>query len=168
METLRETAFSQMKRGEFEEALASFDLHIAAHPADAFALQGRGLDHFRLKHWAKAIADFSKAKELNPDDLENWIGLGLSLAADLQIHPALDVLETLITAHPDFARGHIQLGLLYFRLCITAKGRRHFELARSCRPTVAERCLMEATLKDQDRLDRKRFFRPDFEALRAQ
>jgi len=58
------------------------------------------------------------------------------------------------------------LGLLYYKLCATAKGKKHMESALAGRPAPHERRMIEQILKEQKTLDEKRFFRPDFEALR--
>lgn len=160
-------AFAQLTDGAFEGAIERFSQGLAAEPKQAAAYQGRALACVQLKRWSEAIADFATAKRLNPDDLENWLGLGMSLAMDHQIYEAIDVFEKLLAAHPDYARGHLQLGVLYLQLCATAKGRQHLERALACRPSLAERRLIERVFKEQEALDRKRYYRPDFEALRA-
>ncbi len=171
MKDTLEQANTYLKEGDFERAVEGFTASLSSElksvPALAgSALRGRGIAYFQLKNWKDAISDFSKARDLDPEDLESGVGLGMSLAMDLQIYPAIDVLETLLQKHPDFVRGHIQLGFLYFRLAIIAKGRAHLEQALTSRPTLTERRLIEKTLKEQKQMDKKRFYRPDFEALR--
>ena len=140
---------------------------LPASPDEAVALRDRAVAHFQRKAWAEARADFARARELDPSDLESWVGLGMSLAMVNEIYPAIEVFETLLAGHPDYARGHLQLGLLYYKLCVTAKGRTHLERALACRPTLAQRRLIEGVLQEQAKLDQRRYYRPDFEALRA-
>ncbi len=163
---MKKQADQQLKEGQFEAAIEGFTAHLLSHPEDVSAWRGRGIARFQLKHWQEAISDFSKARDIDPEDLEAWIGLGMSLAMDLKIHPAIDVLETLLERHPDCVRGHIQLGMLYYRLCVIAQGRKHMEQALASRPTLAERGMIERILSEQKKLDNKRYHRPDFEALR--
>ena len=68
-------------------------------------------------------------------------------------------------ANSHHARTHIQLGLLQFKLCPNAEGRKHMEAALKARPTLEERRLIEKTLKEQKDQDKGRYYRPDFEAL---
>lgn len=161
-------AYSRLKEGWFEEAAELFTTSLSSTPGESKAWCGRGMANFQLKKWEAAIADFTKARELNPEEGEAWFGLGMSLAMTLQIYPAIDALETLLAKKPDFNRARIQLGLLYFRLCIPAKGRRHLETALSQRPSLAERQIIEKALRGEERLDKKRLYRPDFEALKKE
>ena len=70
----------------------------AADPAqDARALRGRGLAYLQVKRWSLAAADFEAARQVAPDDPDNWVDLGVSLAGDNQIYPALEVFDTLLT-----------------------------------------------------------------------
>ena len=162
-----EEAQASLRDGAFERAIELFTEGLANDPDNADAYRGRALAHVQLKHWSSAIADFTNARQLHPEDQESWVGLGMSLAMDSRVYEAIDVFHTLLAAHPDYARGHIQLGLLYFQLCATGKGRREMADALACRPSLAERRVIEQVLKEQDALDKKRYFRPDFEALRA-
>ncbi len=164
-EALLAEAQAVLATGAFEQAIELFAACLAQAPQDASAYQGRAIAHFQLHQWALAVADFTRARDLNPADPENGVGVGMSLAMENQVYEAVDALEALLTEHPQYVRGHIQLGLLYFKLCAIAKGRRQLERALACRPTLAERRFIEQSLKEQQQLDQKRYYRPDFEAL---
>ncbi len=161
-------ASDQLSEGQFEEAVETFSASLAVRPKIATALRGRGLAHLQLKQWAQAAADFDAARILIPDDAENWIDLGISLARDDRIYPAIEGFETLLAKQPECARGHLELGMLHLRLGAIPKGREHLKQALTFHPTLEQRRFIEAALHEQDRLDRKRFYRPDFEALHHQ
>ena len=167
-ESLRAQAFEQLQQGLFEDAVESFTATLAFDPQDAKALQGRAIAQFQLKHWPEAQRDFEAAKAIDPDDPENWVGFGITLAVQTQIYPAIDVFEGLLAQKPQYVRGRIQLALLYFQLSLIAKGREQMQQALNQRPTLAERRFIESTLADQAKQDKKRYYRPDFEALRRQ
>ena len=112
-----------------------------------------------------AASDFSQARELDPANLESWIGLGMSLAMQNRVYDAIGVLEDLLKLHPDFVRGHMQMGMLQYKLCATNKGRAHMEKALASRPSLQERRQIEQILKEQKAMDDKRLYRPDFEKL---
>ncbi len=160
--------YDQLTDGRFEEAVATFSAAIAQEPRQAKALRGRGLAYAELKQWSLATADFAAARDADPDDAENWVDLGISLARDHQVYPAIAVFEELIAQHATHVRGLTELGFLYIRVGAISKGREFLEGALRCKPTLIERRRIEAALGEQDKLDRKRFYRPDFDALRKQ
>ena len=165
---LMQEASAHLKTGAFEQAIDGFTRCLSLEPTDAQAHQGRAVAYFQLKQWKSAVADFSRARQLDPADRENWVGLGMSLAMEHRIYDAIETFETLLSAHPDYVRGHMQLGLLYYQLCATRKGREHMERGLAAHPSLEERRFIERALSEQKQLDRKRYYRPDFEALRKQ
>ncbi len=166
LEEKLEHAHAQLAEGYFENAIEAFSECLLLEPGGAKAWQGRALAHFQIKSWNPAISDFRKAKELNPDEPENWVGLGMSLAMVNQIYEAIDVFEELLIKYPHYARGHIQLGELYYRLGVIKKGHQQMDLALASRPSLSERRRIEQLKKEQQTLDEKRFYKPDFEELR--
>ena len=168
LEEMMREAFQKLRDGYFEDAREAFTHYLLLESNEAQAYAGRGMAHFQLKEWSSAARDYQKAKELQPEDLENWIGLGMSLAMENKVYEAIEVFETLLAAHPDFVRGHAQLGQLYYRLGIISKGHAQMDLALASRPSLEERRLIEELQKEQKTLDKRRFYRPDFEALRKQ
>ncbi len=163
--TLIDEAFHQLTDGVLERAEELFSQVLLQDPADARAYRGRGFARLQLKAYRAAHQDFVQAHALDPEDLESWSGMAMSLAMDHEIYPAITVFEELLAKHPRYVKGYIQLASLYFRLCLIAKGRTQLETAMTCRPTAAERKLIEQMLTEQKQLDRNRYYRPDFEAL---
>ena len=168
VETLMRQAYEQLTEGQFEEAVDTFSAALAVGPQEAKVLRGRGLAYLQLKRWALAAADFEAARDLAPEDPDNWVDWGISLAMDNRVYPAIEVFDTLLTRQPDCARGHLELGLLHLRLGAIPRGRQQLQKALACHPTLDQRRLIESVLREQDTFDRKRFYRPDFEALRKE
>ena len=166
LEEMMGDAFQKLKEGSFEDAVQIFTQCLVVEPEEASAYCGRGMAHFQLKKWSLAVDDFKKAKELNSDDLESWSGLALSLAITNKIYEAIEVFEELLKNHPEYVRGYIQLGQLYYRLGVISKGHTQMDLALAARPSLEDRRLIEQMKKEQTELDKKRYYRPDFEALR--
>ena len=162
---LTQQAYQQLREGRLEEAAETFSIALAVDPKYLQALRGRGFAHSQLERWSLAVADFTIARDLAPDDPESWVDLGMSLAMDDQVYPAINALETSLARHPDHLRGHLELGRLYLRLGAIPKARQVFQKALACRPNLEQRRLIEGILREQDQLDRKRYYRPDFEAL---
>ena len=174
-ETVLESPEEKLKRaqdslteGYFENAIEAFSECLLLDEREEKAYQGRALANFQIKNWHQAISDFRKAKELDPEEPENWVGLGMSLAMVNQIYDAIDVFDELLKKYPNFVRGHIQLGSLYYRLGVIKKGHEHMDLALASRPSLQERRTIEQFQKEQKLLDKKRSHRPDFEGLRRQ
>ncbi len=161
-------AYEQLQDGRFEEAVETFSASLVVGPKAAPALRGRGLAYLQLKRWSLAAVDFAAARDVAPEDPDNWVELGKSLAMDHQVYPAIEVFETLLARHPACVRGHIELGLVYLRVGAIPKARQALERALTCRPTLVERRIIETLLNEQQHLDKKRLYRPDFEALHQQ
>ena len=166
MQEIREAAFQKLKEGYFEDARDAFSDYLLVESKDAKAYAGRAMAHFQLKDWPSATLDFKKATELDPDDLENPVGWAMSFAMDNKIYEAIGIFEKLLAEHPNFVRGHVQLGQLYYRLGVITKGHAQMDLALAARPSLVERRQIEQIKKEQMTLDKKRLYRPDFEALR--
>ena len=159
-------AEESLRTGAFECAVEQFTACVQENPHAVAAHRGRAIAQFQLKQWSAATEDFRRARQCDATDLESWLGLGLSLAMTHAAQEAVNLLEELASAHPAFIRGRIRLAQLYYRLCITAKGRAHLERALTLRPTLEERREIEQILREQRALDARRYYRPDFEALR--
>ena len=160
-----EQGFSLLREGMFEDAIDTFTTAIALDPACDQALRGRGLARLQLKQYAPAEADFAAAFKSKPADPENAMGLGLSLAVQNRIYDAMKVYEELIAQVPTHVPAHVQLGTLEFKIGAIAKGRDYLNKALTLRPTLAQRRAIEAALKEQEKLDKGRYYRPDFERL---
>jgi len=168
---MKKQAYEHLRGGYFEDAVEAFSKCILLEPiepAEAKIYSGRGAAYFQLKKWKLAIADFEKARQLDVKDSENWLGLALSLAMDNKIYEAIDVYEALLAGNPRFVRAHIQLALLYYRLGVITKGHRQLDIALASVPSLNERRIIEGLKKEQLTLDKKRYYRPDFEALHRQ
>jgi len=166
LKEILDKAQAHLAEGYFENAIEVFSEYLLIEPNEPEAYQGRALANFQVKNWNAAISDFKRAAELNPEEPENWVGLGMSLAMVNQIYEAIDAFEALIAKHPGYVRGHIQLGSLYYRLGIIKKGHEQMDLALASRPSLAERRMIEGFKKEQRVLDKRRFYKPDFEELR--
>lgn len=162
-----DNANQMLKAGCFDDAVEAYTKVIEQCPTTAEAFCGRAQAYFQLKNWNEALSNFSRARELDSKNLESWTGLAVSLAMNNKIYEAIDVFQICLTDHPGYVRGHFQLGLLYYQLGIINQGHEQMNKALSCRPTLAERRLIEQIHKKQKTLDKKRFYRPDFEALRG-
>ena len=161
-------AAEHMAEGRVEEAVEIYASALVIAPHALEALRGRGWAYVRLKQWVLAAADFQAAHTVAPEDAESAVQLGMCLARDQQIYPAIEVLETLLKRQPTCVSAHIELGALYLGVGAIPKGRQCLQQALANRPTLVQRRMIETTLHEQDQLDRTRYYRPDFEGLQRQ
>jgi tetratricopeptide (TPR) repeat protein len=161
-------AYVLLSGGYFKDAVKAFSDCLALESTEARAYRGRGEAYFKLKKWKLAIADFEQARQLDCQEPNSWMGLAMSLVMDNKIYEAIDVYEALLVAQPRFILAHIQLALLYYRLGVIGKGHRQLDLAMDLGPTPQERKRIEDLKKEELILDKKRYYRPDFQALREQ
>ncbi len=165
---MKQQAYEQLQDGRFEEAVETFSAALSLCPQEAQALRGRGWAYGELNRWTLAEADFRQAKDAAPENSDYVVDWANSLGMDNQVYRALEVFEELLARQPDCLRAHLELGRLHLRLGAIPKGRQCFQQALRCRPSGAQRQQIMAILQEQDRMDRKRYYRPDFEALNRQ
>lgn len=168
LNAMLEQGFSELRDEKFEEAVETFSACHALETKNDSALRGRGLAYIRLDKAALAENDFRVARDLNNKEPENWMGIAVSLAMQKKIYESITIYEDLLRFMPNYVPGYIQLGRLQFKMGVISKGRDYYKKALNLRPTPEQRRVIEATLKEQVKLDQKRFYRPDFEQLRAQ
>ena len=63
-------------KGEFERALADYDLAVASDPGNARAYHNRAITRYQLKDYERALADFGRAIELDPRFVEAYVDRG--------------------------------------------------------------------------------------------
>jgi tetratricopeptide (TPR) repeat protein len=168
IQAMLEQGFAELREGQFEEAVTIFtNVHAIEGNNDA-ALRGRGLALIQLGEAAHTKSNFLRAKDLNPDEAENWMGWGLSQAMQNKIYEAIAAYENLLTQKPNHIAAYIQLGRLQLKIGAISKGRDILTLALKHRPHLEQRRVIEAILREQDKLDKGRYYRPDFERLKNQ
>jgi tetratricopeptide (TPR) repeat protein len=146
-------AFDELQAGHFKRSIDTFTACLVVSPREADAFRGRGTAHFELKEWDAAKTNFQRARDINPEDPENWIGLGMSYAMELKLHPAIEVMEASLEKHPAYLRGYLMLGLLLVRIGATAKGKSFLQKALDLGPSNQERRLIETQLSTQDNIE---------------
>ncbi|XPM57407.1 MAG: tetratricopeptide repeat protein [Leptolyngbya sp. IPPAS B-1204] len=71
------TGRTQLKRQEYREALASFDLAIRANPNDARPYLQRGITYAALGDYSAALQDYNRAIELAPELVDAYLYRGI-------------------------------------------------------------------------------------------
>ena len=55
------------KKGQYDQAIATFNQAIQQDPKNAAFYNARGLAYYYIKNYDKAIADFTKAVQIDPE-----------------------------------------------------------------------------------------------------
>jgi tetratricopeptide (TPR) repeat protein len=85
------------------EALSTEDPALIARLAD---------DYFKQKKYPQAIELYERALKINPEDVETYNDLGLSLFYIGQSQQAVEILQTGASKRPDFQRIQLTLGFV--------------------------------------------------------
>jgi len=122
------------RSGKADEALAEFDLALAADPYNVQALYGRGLIYQAQGQHQQAIDDFTSASGLSPQKVEPLLGRATSyLALDKPKQAATD-LDEAVQADPSSAPAWSARGQAYERLGDKAKAAASYNRALALRP----------------------------------
>ncbi|MES9943797.1 tetratricopeptide repeat protein [Candidatus Thiodiazotropha sp. CDECU1] len=89
------------------EELATEDPALIARLAD---------DYFMKKEYPQAIELYERVLKINPDDVESYNDLGLSLFYIGQSQRAVEALQTGVSKQPDFQRIQLTLGFVQAQL----------------------------------------------------
>jgi Tfp pilus assembly protein PilF len=145
---LFDRACKEINNGALDLAVNTFTACIRMIPKEAGPYRGRASTYFQMRHWKAAQADFQRARELDREDPENWVGLGMSLAMDLQILQGINVIGDYLEKHPDYVRAHMLMGLLYLRMGVSHKAKECLEQALALDPTWEEQRLIDSLLNE--------------------
>jgi tetratricopeptide (TPR) repeat protein len=83
-------------------------------PNDAEAYYNRGLAYQLKKEYDKAIADYTKAIEINPNDAEAYNNRGLAYGSKKEYDKAIADYTKAIEINPKYAEAYYNRGLAYF------------------------------------------------------
>jgi tetratricopeptide (TPR) repeat protein len=108
----RGEALSEM--GQFDRAIADYDMAIALNPSNYEAYNNRGVAFDGIGHPDKAIADYDKAIALNPRLYDAYNNKGKIYGQTGSFSEAIEQFNKTIEIKPDFALAYVNRGLAYF------------------------------------------------------
>ncbi len=108
-------------RGNYEQALSSFNAAIQKHPACIQAYQGRGVVYQAIKAYDTAIADFDFAIQLDPQNAFSYCLRGItycnwSKLEPIKLHTAIESLNQAIEVQSDLELAYYTRAVSYYYL----------------------------------------------------
>lgn len=112
-----------------EEVIKVKEEHFQTVPPIVLAYYKRGIAYSRKKDYAQAIADLSRAIELNPDYADAYIQRGTAYGRSGDNERALEDLDFAISLRPNYALAYNNRGVAYKLLGDYENARKDFEMA---------------------------------------
>ncbi|OLE55115.1 MAG: hypothetical protein AUG51_05660 [Acidobacteria bacterium 13_1_20CM_3_53_8] len=102
--------------GQYEEALAKFQLALLGQPHYARAYYNMALTYFSLERYEEAIDCFEKAIEFDPRFVEALNDLGVTYANLQQGREAIKYYHRALRIKPNYYDALLNLGAMYYQL----------------------------------------------------
>lgn len=93
--------------GQPQKALPLYQQALAIEPGNAAARYGLGVDLALLKRYGDAVATFTEARRLAPNDPMPSVGLAQVLISQRNFKGALDAINAALVAKPDLTDAHL-------------------------------------------------------------
>ena len=118
--------FVHLKKGDFDKAIEDYDLYLEKIDSnDAAAYNNRGIAYRRLKQYERAIHDYNKAIELNPEFAGAYYNRGLAYYDLKQYEKEQEDYEMALEFDPNHVGAMLNLSESY----ITKKSTNAHEIA---------------------------------------
>jgi len=105
-----DTAEEQLKKGQYEPAIANFRKALAQDPEEAFVHNSLGVALGRTGRADEAVEHWRKAIAVSPDFPDAHNNLGGMLLSKGNLNEAIDEFEKALEYSPDYAEAHTNLG----------------------------------------------------------
>lgn len=116
------------------DLINSLNIYISENPNKSEGFELRGLHYFESKQYELAMADFTEAVRLNPDNVDNQFNLALSFAKTNRIDEAERIFLTIIEIDPTHSSALFNVGNIHFKLGNFESAITYFTLAHQLSP----------------------------------
>ena len=107
-------AFSDMDAENYESAAARLEELAEIDPEDSTIFYNLGVAYTFLKKEEKALVQFRKSVDLNPNYAQAWYNMGqISLIKNRDVSHALHCFERAVLIRPDYVSAHHQRGIAF-------------------------------------------------------
>lgn len=134
-----------LRRRRWAEAVERLREAAGLAPDSYLARVNLGLAYYYQEKYTPAIAEFSRATELDPERPQAWLNLAAAETALRHLEKAHDILQRLVAKHPDHPDLHYNLATLHLRrgAVLETLAELELELANNPRHRPAQRLLRE-------------------------
>jgi tetratricopeptide (TPR) repeat protein len=119
---------------DYPHAVSAFHRALDRDPSLARAHYFAGLAQLHWSHENEAIAEFTEALKLAPDDPDVKIGLGYVYMQQAKSAQAMEIFRSVIRTHPESGNAHYQLGKLLLDAGQVQEAVMHLEAAARALP----------------------------------
>lgn len=135
----RESAKTKTMSSEVMSAVPELMARVKDNPKDEEAILELGEIFNRAGDWQKSLHFWTKAVELNPDNLGAHFHRAYALVELQRYEEAIPDYEFIIRAKPGSYQAHYYLGMIYKHVLSKPEvAKRHFQLALDAKPKESE------------------------------
>lgn len=131
---MKQLQLSEEDRKKVLEIIDYYDGVVELLPEESEGYINRGFNYFLLHDYRKAIEDFGKVKEIEPDNLVIRCILGFSRDKNSECQEALDEFIDIIEADPNFSEAYVGLALIKINHDKTEEGLKYLDRAIELNP----------------------------------
>ena len=128
-ETYFRWGYTKFELGQYESAIADYDMAIQLRPDYADAYNDRGVVKGKLGEYDAAIADYDKAIDLEPDYAIAYNNRGMAKSALKQYEAAITDYDEAIRLNPDYAMAYYNRGNANTNLGHVSEAAQDFQIA---------------------------------------
>lgn len=110
-----ERAYQNMQEGNYQQALADYDMAIKLETLDPDLWLNRGFVREKLNDAAGAYSDYSRAIQLKENYTKAWLNRGNLLTKLGRLEEALEDYSVAITYEPEYAAAYYNRGIVHER-----------------------------------------------------
>lgn len=135
---LGDSAQMQAGKGDYQEALASYDALINVNPTCARAYNDRGYVKLKLNDRTGALADFNHAIELQPKLTQAYVNRAVLKRDNGDLKDALVECNAALKIDPTYFNALVNRMVIYLRLFEDDRGLKDYRAALKAVPTAGD------------------------------
>ena len=139
-----------MQINEYQKALESYLKCVELDGDDALTISYLAEAYERLERYEEAIKYYNKAKELNPELAEPWLGIGIIKELQGFSKEAINFLKHAVEIQAENANYRLVLAEALFKEGQVSEAEGHLEIALQLEPSYDDAIIMLAKLKAEE------------------
>lgn len=143
---MKQLHLNEEDRKKILEIIDYYDGVVELLPEESEGYINRGFNYFLLNNYKKAIEDFTKVKEIEPENLVIRCILGFSRDKNNESQEAIEEFVNIIEADPNFAEAYVGLALIKINHDKTEEGIKYLDRAIELDPKNERACIYRGDL----------------------